>query len=105
MEGLKKLIVLQLVYISKGQENLRILYEWTQLDYQFPSAEARQQALDTKAFIPLNNIPMGLEAYGDRLFVTVPRWRNGVPASLNYINLKGGFVKRNIGNCHVGQCL
>lgn len=69
-------------------DQLHILYEWKQLDYQFPSPEARQRALDSKQFIPENNIPMGLEIYGDRMFITVPRWRFGVPASLNYISLK-----------------
>lgn len=95
MGGLKTLIVLQLVYISSCMDQLHIVYEWRQLDYQFPTPEARQQALDAKTFIPLNNMPTGLEIYGDRLFVTVPRWRNGVPSTLNYINLKGEFVKKH----------
>lgn len=72
-------------------DQLHIVYEWRQLDYQFPSPEARQQALDADTFIPMNNLPVGLEIHGDRLFVTVPRWRYGVPSSLNYINLKGEF--------------
>lgn len=72
-------------------DQLHILYEWNQLDYQFPTPESREQAIVDKQFIPENNMPMGIEIYGDRLFVTVPRWRFGVPSSLNYINLKGKF--------------
>lgn len=89
MGAVKTLIFLQLVYITSCMDQLHITYEWKQLDYQFPTAEARQQALDSRNFIPENNIPMGIEVYEDRLFVTVPRWKYGVPASLNYINLKG----------------
>ncbi|KAL4707959.1 hypothetical protein ACJJTC_010575 [Scirpophaga incertulas] len=80
--------LLQLVYLTSCMDQLHIIYEWKQLDFQFPSPEARQQALDTKAFVPENNLPMGLEVYGDRLFVTIPRWKNGIPSSLNYVNLK-----------------
>jgi hypothetical protein len=89
MGGMKALILLQLVYISSCMDQLHIMYEWKQIDYQFQTEEARQQALDSKTFIPENNMPMGVEVYGDRLFVTVPRWRDGVPSSLNYVNLNG----------------
>lgn len=88
MGALKTLILLQLVYICGCMDQLHIKYEWKQIDFEYPTPEARQQALDNKTFIPENNMPMGLEVYEDRLFVTVPRWRAGVPASLNYINLK-----------------
>ncbi|XP_032517465.2 protein yellow [Danaus plexippus] len=89
----KALILLQLVYLSTCMEQLDIIYEWNQLDFEFPSPEARQQAIDNGSFIPENNIPMGLEVFADRLFITVPRWRNGVPASLTYVNLKDNSTK------------
>lgn len=87
MGTLKSLIIFHLIYITSCMDQLSITYQWSQLDYQFPSEEARQQAIDSKTFIPENNIPMGLEVYGDRLFITVPRWRSGVPSSLNYVDM------------------
>ncbi|KAM3956097.1 yellow-fa [Aphomia sociella] len=39
-------------------------------------------------FVKYNNIPMGVERVGDRLFVTVPRRRYGIPSTLNYVDLK-----------------
>ncbi|XP_072948953.1 protein yellow [Epargyreus clarus] len=93
MGGFKTLIILQLVYISTCMEQLDIVYEWNQLDFQFLTPEARQQALEAKTYIPENNIPMGLEVYEDRLFITVPRWRAGVPASLTYINLNDNSTR------------
>lgn len=41
----------------------------------------------TSFFIQYNNVPMGVEKVGNRLFVTVPRRRHGIPSTLNYIDL------------------
>ncbi|GLV41824.1 yellow-b [Carabus blaptoides fortunei] len=68
-------------------DNLRVAYEWKQVDYEFPTPEARQEAIDSREFIPENNLPLGLEVHGDRIFVTVPRWKSGVAASLTYFYL------------------
>ncbi|XP_063836136.1 L-dopachrome tautomerase yellow-f2-like [Ostrinia nubilalis] len=38
-------------------------------------------------FIQYNNVPMGMERVGNRLFVTIPRRRYGIPSSINYIDL------------------
>ncbi|XP_052758194.1 protein yellow [Galleria mellonella] len=88
MGGRRALIILYLAYSATCMDQLNIRFEWRQLDYQFTSPEARQQAIDNKNFIPKNNIPMGIEIFEEKLFLTVPRWRSGVPASLNYVNLK-----------------
>ncbi|CAH2048258.1 unnamed protein product, partial [Iphiclides podalirius] len=88
MRGSRLLIILQLVYITNCMDQLHIVYEWKQLDFQFPTPEDRQQAVESGAFVPENCMPMGVEVYDGRLFITVPRWRSGVPASLAYINLK-----------------
>lgn len=39
-------------------------------------------------YIPQNNLPEGISRYKDRIFVTVPRIKCGVPSTLNYFNLK-----------------
>lgn len=38
-------------------------------------------------YIPYNNIPMGVEHYKGRLFITVPRRNPGVPSTLNHIEM------------------
>ncbi|XP_030762920.1 L-dopachrome tautomerase yellow-f2-like [Sitophilus oryzae] len=35
----------------------------------------------------VNNIPMGANVWGDKLFITIPRRRLGVPSTLNYVPL------------------
>lgn len=72
-------------------DNLQVAYQWKQLDFDYSNESDRQAAIDSKEFIPENNIPVGLEVFGDRLFITVPRWKPGVPASLNYVKLSGGW--------------
>ncbi|XP_045509266.1 L-dopachrome tautomerase yellow-f2-like isoform X1 [Colias croceus] len=38
-------------------------------------------------FIQYNNLPMGAEKVGNRLFIALPRRNYGIPATLNYIDL------------------
>lgn len=60
---------------------LRVAFRWKRLEYDWPNG--------TRELFPLyeqdDNLPLGLEVTDDRVFVTVPRWRKGVAASLNYI--------------------
>lgn len=70
-------------------DNLEVAYEWKQLDFDYPNEEARRQAIENQEFVPENNLPLGLEVYKDRVFITVPRWKSGVPASLAYIHRNG----------------
>lgn len=70
-----------------ANDNLKIAYQWKQVDFEYPNENLRKEAIDSKAFIPENVIPVGLEVYKNRLFMTLPRWKTGVPASLTYIDL------------------
>lgn len=91
---MKKFFALFVLAVNAyAMDNLRVAFQWKQLDFDFPSDEAREEAVRNKEFIQENNLPLGLEVYGDRLFITVPRWKAGVPASLTYINLSGTRVK------------
>lgn len=52
-------------------------FSWKVLDYAFLSEQHREYALATTQFIPENSLPVGIEIWNDKLFVTVPRWRQG----------------------------
>lgn len=86
---LKIFTLLAVVTISRCNDNLRVAYQWKEIDFEYQSSADRQKALETKAFIPENVMPVGLEVYQNRLFITLPRWKTGVPASLAYIDING----------------
>ena len=46
---------------------------------------------DFKDYLPENNILGNVRSFKGRIYVTVPRWRNGVPSTLN--TLKSGQNK------------
>lgn len=66
---------------------LDVIFEWKELDFAYPNSRARQEAVDSQSFIPSNTVPVGLEVWKNKLFITVPRWKRGVPASLAYVYL------------------
>lgn len=80
------LVVLSSMQSVLAIDNLRVAHQWKLMDFAWPNDEMRQLF---PAYKREDNLPLGLEVAGDKLFITVPRWRRGVAASLNYINLNG----------------
>ncbi|XP_037960732.1 protein yellow [Teleopsis dalmanni] len=76
-----------------ANDNLRVAYEWKEVDFKYTNADARWTAIENREFKPNNVVPFGLEVYRNRLFVTLPRWKDGVPASLAYIDLNDSSNK------------
>ncbi|XP_052131506.1 protein yellow-like isoform X2 [Frankliniella occidentalis] len=65
---------------------LQELYRWKRVDYDFPDEATRAKAVANGDYNPDNNLPLGVEAYKDRIFVSIPRWKPGVPATLAYVS-------------------
>jgi hypothetical protein len=86
---IKNLMSVLLLAATIVADQLKVEYEWKQIDFLFPSVDERQAAISSESFIQENVIPVGLEVYENRLFITLPRWKKGVPASLAYIDLNG----------------
>lgn len=63
--------------VSEAAFKLEERYSWNQLDFVFPSQTMKDVALASGSYIPTNALPVGVEHWGSRLFVTVPRWRDG----------------------------
>lgn len=62
---------------ANGAYKLQERYSWTQLDFAFPSLQMKQQAIAAGDYIPTNALPVGVEHWGNKFFVTVPRWKDG----------------------------
>ncbi|XP_044755236.1 protein yellow [Coccinella septempunctata] len=67
---------------------LENVFEWNELSFNWPDEKTKEAAIKAGGYIPENNLPLGLDRWNDKLFVTVPRWKKGVAATLNYIDLK-----------------
>ncbi|XP_070509323.1 dopaminechrome tautomerase-like isoform X2 [Chironomus tepperi] len=76
-----------LILTSNTEANVQIFKQWQQMDYYFPSPAIRQQAINSGNYVPENIIPIDVSVdYRDttRVFITMPRFTTGVPASLGY---------------------
>ncbi|KAL4714435.1 hypothetical protein ACJJTC_017730 [Scirpophaga incertulas] len=81
-----QLLILCLPFASAAVK-LEEMFSWNVMDWNYPDEYSRQQAIATDALIPENALPVGIERWRNKLFVSVPRWRPGIPATLNYIPL------------------
>ena len=73
-----------------ANERMKEVLAWKILDFAYPSKEAREAAIKSGEFVPENANPLGLEVWNDKVFVTVPRWKNGVPSTVNYVKYTEG---------------
>ncbi|XP_011194670.1 protein yellow [Zeugodacus cucurbitae] len=70
---------------ADGSKPFQVVNEWKYLDFEYPTYAQRQRAIAKREFVPENNLPLGIDVYGERMFITTPRWKDGVPASLSYL--------------------
>jgi hypothetical protein len=82
-------VVLPSLFTEARNTKLKEVFHWKLVDFDYADDTSRSNAIESKTFIPENNLPLGLDVWEDKLFVTVPRWKSGVPSTLNYISLKG----------------
>ncbi|ETO32845.1 hypothetical protein RFI_04271 [Reticulomyxa filosa] len=62
-----------------------IVYQFVTVDYDWPEETSKEAFINNGSFIVSNNIITGLKIYENRVFVTVPRWKQGVPSTLNEV--------------------
>ncbi|KAI8440392.1 hypothetical protein MSG28_001720 [Choristoneura fumiferana] len=112
--SLNLFILCTLVSLASATVRLQELYAWNVLDWDYPDQYSRQQAIQSGALIPENALPVGIERWRNKLFVSVPRWKAGIPATLNYISLDAAYepspkltpypswAGNELGNCDSG---
>ena len=70
-------VFLVCIVLCGATTKLQERYSWKQLDFVFPNEISKQQALISGSYVPTNGLPVGIERWENKLFVTVPRWRDG----------------------------
>lgn len=67
------------------REQFRVIYEWRTIDFEWETPTQREAHLNTSRYIPQNVLISGINFYEDKIFLTLPRMLDGVPATLAYI--------------------
>lgn len=71
---LRHLLVAAVVAVAAADAiKLQERFAWQELEYAWPSPEAKQKAIETGVYTPANNLPLGMDVWRDKLFITVPR--------------------------------
>lgn len=70
-------ILLAIIYIFWGNHAQAVarfneVFSWSELDWDIPLAMKQDEQ-----YVPRNGLPVGIERWNDKLFVSVPRWRDG----------------------------
>lgn len=69
---MKLLFVLVIVAYATATK-LEEKFAWKELAFAWPSEEAKQEAIKSGKYIESHNLPLGLDVWKDKLFITVPR--------------------------------
>lgn len=64
----------------------QLVYQWVSVEFKWPNDTMKQEYIDTGKYIPENNAINGIKLYKDDVFLTIPRLKDGVAASLVLIN-------------------
>lgn len=69
-----KQIVIVAVFVALARASkLEEKYSWKELSFEWPSEEAKHEATKSGKYVEANNLPLGLDVWKDKLFITVPR--------------------------------
>jgi hypothetical protein len=72
-----------LLCISIAGANILVeKFAWKELEFAWPSDEAKQTAIREGNFIPSNNLPLAFDVWRDKMFLTVPRCESNNSISL-----------------------
>lgn len=66
-------------YVGPAME---LVYAWPTIDFEFDNIDARDKAIFEGDYIAENNLPLGLEVWRDKVFITLPKWKTGIPVTL-----------------------
>ncbi|XP_050511654.1 major royal jelly protein 3-like isoform X2 [Diabrotica virgifera virgifera] len=92
LQGLLPLVILCDTVFSK--QEFTTVYKWKQLEFDYPSALEREQAIQNGNFDPAKLVPIDVDVYyarhfvDNKMFITIPRNKPATPASLGTISGK-----------------
>lgn len=112
----KHLIVVFLTVLNAVNcDKFKVIREWHYVNFTWPNADVYGTAISKGLYVPENNIIAGIKHFGEEFYVTLPRMKNGVPATL--AKIPAGIVQdtapafspfpswemNNLGDCNALQ--
>ncbi|XP_052764204.1 major royal jelly protein 1-like [Mya arenaria] len=86
-------LALRQVWCHGDHGDAEPLFQWTTIDYNWKTKAEREQAIAKGRYIPLQNAINGIRVYDNKIFVTVPRFGDGIPSTLNtLVNARRRFL-------------
>lgn len=68
-----KALVLISVFAAAACVELEEVFEWDQLPFDWKDEKQKEEWTAKKIYIQENNLPLGVDRWQDKLFITVPR--------------------------------
>jgi sugar lactone lactonase YvrE len=78
------------VLSTSSADKVTILHEWVSVNYTWQNPAQMSTYLANGGWVPGNNVITGLKFFNDAAYVTVPRWRTGVPSTMNRVDVVDG---------------
>lgn len=80
---MKRLLLLTfLAVVVLCHEQFQVIFEWKSIDFHWQSDDERKHALLRGDYIPANNFLTTVKFWKDKMYLTLPRWKDGVPVTL-----------------------
>ncbi|KAK9891520.1 hypothetical protein WA026_014757 [Henosepilachna vigintioctopunctata] len=77
------------------RNKFEVTHQWTFINFTWPTYWSYKHALFNFHYIPENSAPTGIKIYGGKIFISIPRFRPGIPVTLAYISLTDGGLRTN----------
>lgn len=71
----------------KNTEHFLVEYEWSHINFTWKSINDYNKAITTKTYVPENNALVGIKFYGNKLYLALPRLRQGTPVTLASVSI------------------
>lgn len=66
-------LLLVLLIAGASASKLTERFSWKEIAYEWPSEAVKQDAIKSGRYVESHNLPLGLDVWKDKLFITVPR--------------------------------
>lgn len=76
------LLLSLLVAVALCHEPFQVIFEWKTIDFKWLSDEDQEYANTYSEYLPANNFLTTAKFWKDRVYLALPRWRDGVPVTL-----------------------